>query len=296
MRAKLFHNSAYILCFIFLALSKNMGWAQPLGLLIPFYIYPASSSNPFVPSPPLQQVLDQKANFPNVPMRVILNPNSGVGESFDQNYADATTMLQQAGIEVLGYVFTSYGKRSITTVENQITKWNTWYQPNGIFLDEMGDNPDIYLNTDGTFNSSNYYSELTTFAHNLNFFTMGNPGYPLSTLQAGQTVDFILICENPGFPELETSENDPLFEWLLVSSEGKLSFVNLDIPFTQPSPIAPTFFPLQAILFLNLLNQIDNIEHRRSTGTVYITNEAGDNPYNALPVYFNELVQTLNAL
>jgi hypothetical protein len=68
-------------------------------------------------------LIDAKNANPNVPMRVILNPASGPGNSKDSAYENAIISLRQAGIEVAGYIYTNFNQRSMAEVAVEIGKW-----------------------------------------------------------------------------------------------------------------------------------------------------------------------------
>lgn len=266
------HLSRLIFFSLFL-FSQASGWAASTGLLIPFYIYPSPATKHHAAA--IQPLVEARSTYPQVPIRAILNPNSGVGESIDVNYSRAIKQLQAADVTVLGYVATTYGKRPIHEVFNEISTWVEWYQPEGIFLDEMGDRSQIYLNQDGSFNADNYYSLITNFAHQLGLkIVVGNPGYALHTMQAGEAVDNIVIYENPGLPNLEEKN---LKNWMTLYAENsaKLSTLVLD----QPS--------LDRLFLGNIA---------RSMEWIYLTDDPLPNPWDALPSYFEELLQTLQEL
>ena len=44
----------------------------------------------------------------------VMNPNSGPGTAADPNYANAVRSAQASGVRVAGYVYTSYGSRSLS--------------------------------------------------------------------------------------------------------------------------------------------------------------------------------------
>ncbi len=57
------------------------------GTIVPFYVYPTTAA--------IQPLLVAKAANPNVPMMVILNPNSGPGAAVDQTYVKAVAALKK---------------------------------------------------------------------------------------------------------------------------------------------------------------------------------------------------------
>jgi len=76
-----------------------------------------------------------------VPTIAIINPNSGPSASGpDSAYNTYMTKLKNAGVEMVGYVYTSYGARSISDVQKDIDLYATKYPGvTGIFFDEASD-------------------------------------------------------------------------------------------------------------------------------------------------------------
>ncbi len=220
------------------------------GLLLPFYIYPTATA--------IQPLLDAKSNYPNVPLRVIMNPNSGPGSSKNTDYVNAIATLQQAGISILGYVHTNYGNRNKTTVKNEINKWNNWYKPDGIFLDEMG-------------LKHAYYQEITAYAKGLGIqYVVGNPGTNID-VSAGNDVDSLVLYEDSSLPTLSTFQN-----WYNVYSPYHMGFLAYEI-----TPMPNTFISQASQYF----------------GWIYITDDGADgNPWDELATYFSSFVALLETL
>jgi hypothetical protein len=101
----------------------------PMRLLIPAYFAPGAE----------WRVMRDAAGGVGM---VILNPASGPGEGgpgtvADDGYRDAAGALRDAGIEVLGYVDTSYGVREATTVLSEVERHRRWYDVDGVFFDQV---------------------------------------------------------------------------------------------------------------------------------------------------------------
>lgn len=91
---------------------------------IPSYIYPNETDWP--------RIIAAK------PGLVILNPNSGPGETRDENYAKLYAKLVAARIPTLGYLSTDYAKRPFWQVANERATYESLYGPlHGFFFDEM---------------------------------------------------------------------------------------------------------------------------------------------------------------
>jgi len=67
----------------------------------------------------------------------IINPNSGPDSKADSAYTSYMKKMTAAGIDMIGYVHTSYGDRAISDVQKDITTYSTQYPGlKGIFIDE----------------------------------------------------------------------------------------------------------------------------------------------------------------
>ena len=155
------------------------------GIFTALYMYPGSS--------PLnqywQQVLNAKLAHPSVPFAVVINPNSGAGYYFDQNFAIGINKLRNVGVIVLGYTYSNYANRPIDAVKTDVDKYVNWYHIDGIFIDEM-------QNQAG---SEWYYKQISDYAHSKGMkMTMGNPGTDVAKTYIG-TLDVINISEGYGY-------------------------------------------------------------------------------------------------
>ena len=78
---------------------------EPLKLLVPLYVYPGAAWDTVA------------AGASKVGTIAIVNPNSGPAASPDSSYNSYMSKLKNAGVEMIGYVYTSYGARSIADVK-----------------------------------------------------------------------------------------------------------------------------------------------------------------------------------
>lgn len=169
------------------------------GLLVPLYVYPADIHTNKV----YNRLIDLKRRYETVPMWVILNPASGPGKEIDANYTKAIDRLQGAGCVVLGYVSTSYGKRSAPDVQAEIAAWLKMYpRTQGIFFDEM-----IYEDTAA---GAKYQAALNTYAHDAGCWpTVGNPGADTpGRYFAAEAADVIVIHEGDNWPDEKRIHGD----------------------------------------------------------------------------------------
>ena len=130
------------------------------GLAIPLYTYPCFTTTQCT----WTAVIQARQAYPSVPILAVINPNSGPGTSKDPNYVQGVKNLQAAGVLVLGYIWTSYGRSSLPNVESQVNSYKNWYSVNGIFFDGMA-----YVA-----GSEKYYSTLNSYVKSLGMtYTMG---------------------------------------------------------------------------------------------------------------------------
>lgn len=121
----------------------------------------------------------------------VMNPASGPGNSQNPDYVNALQYCHSYGQIVIGYVHTSYGTRSLATVEAEVAAYYQWYQVDGIFVDEMSNDS----------SQASYYASLYQYIHNQGgsgaHLVVGNPGTPAhSDWQLKQQVaDELLIFE-----------------------------------------------------------------------------------------------------
>jgi len=99
-------------------------------VLVPLYVYPGAAWDAVA------------AGASSVFTVAIINPNSGPASSPDSSYVTYMQKLHDAGVDMVGYVHTSYGTRAIADVQAEINTYATQYPLlKGIFLDEGS--PDV---------------------------------------------------------------------------------------------------------------------------------------------------------
>jgi hypothetical protein len=98
---------------------------EPLKFLVPLYVYPGAAWD------------NVAAGGLKVPTVAIVNPNSGPTAKPDSSYTSYMNKLKTNKVEMVGYVYTSWGARSITDVKRDIDTYVTnWPGIEGIFFDE----------------------------------------------------------------------------------------------------------------------------------------------------------------
>ncbi len=119
-------------------------------------------------------------------------------DSVDANYTKAIDRLRGAGCVVLGYVTTSYGKRSEVDVQRDLDQWRKLYpQVLGFFFDEM-----IYEDSEA---GAKYQSSLNQRAHSSGWWpTVANPGADTpGRYFAADAADVIVVHEGDAYPTEE---------------------------------------------------------------------------------------------
>lgn len=116
-----------------------------MGILIPLYIDPL-----FIPEDKLESDWDHviylKRTFPSVPIKIVVNPDDGPGDSMQDAYTEGIHAFRNAGVKVLGYLPTGYMNTSVEHLKKLKERWLTWYpEIDGLFLDEYPSHADSTL-------------------------------------------------------------------------------------------------------------------------------------------------------
>lgn len=99
--------------------------SEPLKIMVPLYVYPGAAWDTLI------------AAASKVKILAIINPNSGPVATVDNAYSTYMTKLKNAGIEMVGYVYTNWGNRDLNAVKADIDTYASKYPLiTGIFLDE----------------------------------------------------------------------------------------------------------------------------------------------------------------
>jgi hypothetical protein len=246
--------------------------ADQVVALVPAYFYPTW----WVGSP-----WDQlNAAAARIPLEAIMNPDSGPGGAPNSDYQYAVGQLQAAGGKVIGYVPTGYGARPAADVLADVALYVTWYNVDGIFLDEMG-------NQSGPLDYVGLYQAIkTNFGAGLH--VVGNPGDPFGVEIYIPAADTLVIFEGPyanADPTGASFQSYPnrgpytgLAEWWLKY---------------DPSHIANLVFGASTPWQM-LISTIKAIGYK--AGYIYITSDQLPNPWDTLPSYWDDEVQLLEII
>lgn len=198
---------------------------------------------------------------------IIANPNSGPGSAVDSAYTTAINSARAAGAQVIGYVASTYGAKSSSTINAEIDTWYSLYPMiDGIFVDEAtNDNNSTHIT---------YYTNLNNYIHGkkAGAITVTNPG--TTTLESYMaTADIIVV-----------GETDPTALLAL----------------TQPSWVAN--YPASRFAYLSYgatQSQMTSIVSRavaQNIGYVFVTSDAlSPDPWDNVPTYWSAEVSALEA-
>ena len=218
-------------------------------LLVPFYVYPGCQWN---------ELMQIKADHPGINITVVVNPASGPGSEKDDIYATYIRDLQDSGIKVLGYVWTDYGNRNASEVEDEIGNWMSWYSVDGIFFDgvNLSSGAETYYQSIVDYLKTNYGSSK---------IAVGNPGYfDEETISDYTSIfDVLVIYENPSWPS---------GAWYPSNVDrAKLGALVYNVSFDGNSFASMT----------------DYVEY------VYVTDDTDPNPWDSLASYFIDEVVSI---
>ena len=198
---------------------------------------------------------------------LIMNPNSGPGTSINQDYVTAVNRVHAAGTEFLvyGYVYTSYGQRSLASVEADIDNYHSWYGVDGIFVDETASSSSLI---------STYYQPLA------NYITSQMPGSDVM-LNPG-------VYPDQGYLNITVPSPSSLIVNVFEGTYG--DYVNATVPswaFSYPD------ISFSHLVYSTSATQMPNavaLSAQRNVGWIYVTDGGLPNPWAALPSYWSSLI------
>ena len=231
-----------------------------LRILLPLYAYPEWWDAP------AYHWDDVAAEGGTAPIVAIINPDSGPGVGFpNADYLRGMADLRAGGVQMIGYVFTSYGARPLTNVLADIAAYAGSTNVAGIFLDECAN----------TTNLLGYYTQLYAAIHS-------HPG-------------FDLVVVNPGTQIPEPFVAAPATDVAVIfeHESGWPAYAADDHVARYPSA---RFAALPyAVSNLALMHEFVDLAVRRNTGWIYVTDDDLPNPWDTLPAYWTNLTALVGA-
>ncbi len=202
------------------------------------------------------RVIQLKKSYQNLDIVVIINPNSGPGDARNPDYITWIKRLRDDGITVIGYVHTRWGDRPSDEVEREIGLYRDFYpELNGIFFDQMANQP-------GT---ESYYEQAADYAQSKSLaFIVNNPGtrVPSSHIEIGNN---IVIREDEGLPDPE-------------------EFCRHSYPREKVGLLAHGVKKIESY--------VEKVKH--CVGWLFVTDDVMPNPWDKLPVYFEDMGRDLS--
>ncbi len=235
------------------------------SIVVPAYFYPSylgSDWNTAISDSPWSKQVNRI---------MIMNPDSGPGTSANSDYQNIVSTVHAAGGLVYGYVWTNYGSVSLSSAEQQVSQYQSWYGVDGIFVDATS--------AVASFVSS-YYQPLVTYITTqipgskvmLNVGDYPDPSYAAITVPAGSSLSINVFEDD--YPTYASAGGIPAWATNYPAS----MFVNIVYNTTAAE--------LASALQLSV---------QRNVGTVFITDGTLPNPYSQLPSYWSTLVSSTQA-
>jgi hypothetical protein len=247
-----------IIQFALLSANMLMLNAHATEILVPAYFYPSNDPN--------LSFWDEMtaAASQGVGITAIMNPNSGPSTAENSDYTNAVSAFRAAGGKVIGYVPTGYGARDASLVLADVSAYKSFYQIDGIFLDEMHN----------IASELTYYESLRTGISGIdvNYKVFGNAG--TNTLEDYMhTADVLVTFENQTGYTAYTPDS-----WTGNYTANRFAHLLYNVG---------TAADMQAAITLAA---------SRNVGYIYVTNDNGANPWDTLPSYWNAEVTAVSAV
>ncbi|MBV8149137.1 MAG: hypothetical protein JO092_08605 [Candidatus Eremiobacteraeota bacterium] len=206
--------AAFVLAATALSAAQMSMPLRTTGVLIPLYVSPGKDWD---------RVIGAKYAHVLVPVVIVANVDNGPGNESASAYRDYIEKAQKAGIDVLGYVYTRYGKRSQSDVDADMLKWYDFYHTDGVFLDQMADD-------------ASYYQAATAYAHAHSlWFVVGNPG---ENVAGNSGPDVINFYEQQGYPSRSLLQSSRLRAY----GKGRWSYIADDVAFNLDRIVLSTHY------------------------------------------------------
>jgi hypothetical protein len=235
-------------------------------ILIPLYSYPTWYN------PSTYTWSEIAAAASKVPIAAIINPNNGPdGGPPNQDYARGLEDLRQAGVTILGYVFTQYGDRPIGEVKQDIALYNDYYNLNGIFLDEAASSA----------NQLDYYRDIYEY------------------IKTKTNLDLVIL--NPGTQIEQDYLARPAADIAVIFEDNSQAWIKY-----QPQSYLSSYEPGH---FASLIHSVPDAATMKShidravarqIGYIYVTDDSPTSPdrdpWNSLPSYWQEEIDYIQSL
>jgi len=233
-----------------------------IRMLIPLYSYP----NWFQPETYIWDDIAAAGN--QVQITAIINPNNGP-ESCPPNsdYLQGIADLRAGGIEILGYIYTSYSSRVLSEVKADVDLYDQCFNIDGIFFDEVS----------SAESDLDYYTQLYSYVQ-------VKPNLATVFLNPGTHIDESYLSTPAG-------DTAVIFE---SQSSDWLSYV--------PDAYVENYPPTRTAMLAYDTPDGDtacshiNLTRQRGIGYVYLTDDSLSNPWDSLPGFWDSQVDCIERL
>jgi hypothetical protein len=234
-----------------------------LQMLIPLYSYP----NWYNPADYIWD--DVAAANSQVSITAIINPNNGPGSCPpNDDYLHGLSDLRNAGVMIVGYVYTSYGARPLEDAKADVDLYDQCFAIDGIFFDETASDV-VYLT---------YYKELYDYVK--------------------MKSNLYKVILNPGTHIDEGYISQPASD-IAVISEG----YSCDWPPYQPdSYVTDGTYPadrfavlIHSVPSVSIMQAHIKLAIARNIGYVYVTDDGPPNPWDSLPSFWQAEISYLQS-
>ena len=232
------------------------GKAVRMRICIPSYYYPFG--------PGLRDWNRLIASAKVVPIVAIVNPASGPGDHVDTNFAVLIPRARKAGVTVVAYIGTQYGRKPIARVKQEVDTFLRFYpEIQGFHFDEQSsDQRDV-----------DYYAELYQYVHRRipNALVITNPG---------------TSCD-PGYASRPAAD-------IITLREHDLGFQDYQVP-AWTARFSGLRFCIQAHSVRSEQEMKQSLRRAAELriGNVFVTDDSGANPYDRLPSYWDAEVEVV---
>lgn len=217
-------------------------------ILIPLYSYPNWYDTSY----------EWKKIPPSSDTYAIINPQNGPSTKMSENYKRGIEDLNKNKINVIGYVYTGYGKRPLTSVKADINVYSTKFKGlKGIFFDETSTDPKKIA----------YYRNLANYAK--------SKGLSFVVLNPGITTDKTYV--NSGIADLIVSYEESEENW-------KNNFPKTSNAETRKTKLGVLLHDAKGA---NLKTNLE-LAKQRGFSFVYFTDDNDDNTWDNLSTYINK--------
>jgi Spherulation-specific family 4 len=189
------------------------------------------------------------------PAVMILNPASGPGTAPDPGLRRAVSQASAAGSRVIGYIGTNYAHLPAAQARQEVRDYRAWYHVRGIFLDQTP--------TEGS-QQLGYYRDLAR--------------------DIRQNIAGAAIWINPG--AVPDRSYLSVANVVMIFEGSYASYQHLTLPGWvdryPPGRFAHTVYAAPAGAVASAVR----LARDRNAGYLFLTPDAGSNPYGALPSYW----------